>query len=407
METLGFPQGSPSAPPPLSPSEAFMQLLAGLPKKKPPEPSKFVKKLDDIPPISLPPETLMQVALSLSERALIGQFMGLWPSPKSTESWVSRNWAPLIRESVTSYFLGRGYFLFEFTAKDDKDLIFRNGPYFMGPRGLYLNKWTSDFDPAVDVPNAVPVWVRLPNLLVHCWNWDSLRHIGNALGKFIDQANNKDQYDCARICVEVDLEVGLLEAIMINVGSWTHLQKLDYEQLPFKCQKCHVYGHFAKGCPSNAEATQGKEDGWNQTKHHKSRKTGGPSSKGQPPVQHTSPPSGNRFDPLSSHQEKTQEAGIQKESEPTEEIGKQNPDSSSKGTPSASNKDTNDENPKRKNDEDNEEEEITYDSGEEGEIGESQASVRRSTRGRKTDREKREEETYKEKLQGSQPTLEK
>lgn len=168
METLGSPQGSSSSPLPLSPSKAFNRLLVGLPKKKTPEPSKFVKKLDDIPAISLPPETPMQVALSLSERALIGQFTGLWPSPKTTESWVSRNWMPLIRENVTSYFLGRGYFLFEFTVKEDKDLIFPNDPYFMGPQGLYLNKWTTDFDPAVDVPNAVPVWVRLPNLLVHC-----------------------------------------------------------------------------------------------------------------------------------------------------------------------------------------------------------------------------------------------
>lgn len=99
----------------------------------------------------------------------------------------------------------------------------------MGPQGLYLNKWTPDFDLVVDVPKELPVWVRLPNLPVHCWNWDFLRHIGNALGKFIDRANNKDQYDYDKICVEVDLEVGLPEAITIKVRSWTHLQKLDYE----------------------------------------------------------------------------------------------------------------------------------------------------------------------------------
>ncbi len=54
-----------------------------------------------------------------------------------------------------------------------------------------------------------------------------------------------------------------------------------------------------------------------------------------------------------------------------------------------------------------EEDQESEDSEEEGEIGESQSSVRRSTRGRKTDPEKREHETYKDKLQGSQPTLEK
>lgn len=219
--------------------------------------------------ISLPPDGPIQVALSLSERALVGQFIGLWPSPRATEAWVAKNWKPLITQSVTSYFLGREYFLFEFTSKEDKDLIFRNGPYFMGPQGLYLNKWTPDFDPAEDVPSAVPVWVRMPNLPLHCWNWTLMKHIGNALGKFIDRANNKDQYDCARICVEVDLEVGLPEAIKLNVGSWSHIQKLDYEQLPFKCRGCHEYDHFARNCPKKSLEYKEKEEGWKQTKRSK------------------------------------------------------------------------------------------------------------------------------------------
>jgi hypothetical protein len=78
------------------------------------------------------------------------------------------------------------------------------------------------------------------------------------LGKFIDRANNKDQYDCARICVEVDLEVGLPEAIKINVGSWSHIQKLDYEQLSFKCRGCHEYGHFARNCPKKVRKIRAK-----------------------------------------------------------------------------------------------------------------------------------------------------
>eukprot|EP00253_Pinus_taeda_P023673 PITA_23673 len=293
----------------------------------------------------------MKVALSLADRGLIGQFTGLWPSPKTTEKWVNRNWVPLINQSVTSYFLGQGYFLFEFTSKEDKDLIFRNGPYFMGPQGLYLNKWTSDFDPAVDVPKVVPVWVRLPNLPVHCWNLDSLIHIGNSLGKFIDRASNKDRYDCAKICVEVDLEVGLPEVIKIKVSSWSHVQILDYEQLTFKC---------------NIQA--------NAQRH--------PTKKAQE----------NKFDPVS---------------QPTEgipEVETQKPVSLSKGTLPASPKEV--ENPKGVALKDEEEEQET-DELEEGEIGESQTSIRRSTRGRKKDKEKREQQTYKDKLQGSQPTLEK
>ena len=193
------------------------------------ETPKFVKRLEDVPEVALPPKETIRVVLSLADRALIDQFTGLWPSPKTTDGWVQRNWRPLITNNVASYSVGRGYFLFDFESKDDKELIFRNGPYFMGPQGLYLNRWTPNFDPEADIPKAVPVWVKLPNLPMHCWNPKSLQAIGNALGNYIDMASPKDQYACARICVEVDLEAGLPEAIKLTVGSWSHFQKLDYE----------------------------------------------------------------------------------------------------------------------------------------------------------------------------------
>eukprot|EP00253_Pinus_taeda_P027962 PITA_27962 len=214
------------------------------------------------------------------------------------ESWLNKNWAPLIKGSVTSYFLGQGFFLFKFSSKEDKDLIFHNGPYFMGPQGLYLNRWMPDFDPAVDVPSVVPIWVRLPNLPVHCWNWDSLKHIGNALGKFIDRANSKDQYHCARICVEVDLEV--------------------VSRKPSK----------SRGCPTNEELDKGKEEGWNQVKcTRKTQKQVGPIGKGTQAPPHQPPPKTvqeNKFASLSLQVEETQEPENQKSTSP------------SKGTPKGS-----------------------------------------------------------------------
>ena len=141
--------------------------------------------------------------------------------------------------------------MFVFESAEDRDLIFWNGPYFMGPRGLYLNKWTPDFDPSQDVPPTVPVWVRLPFLPLHCWNTESLVLIGNKLGRYIDRAERKDQFSCARICVEVDLEIGLPEAIQLTVADWSYTQELDYEQILFKCRFFHGYGHFSRNCKKN------------------------------------------------------------------------------------------------------------------------------------------------------------
>ena len=51
------------------------------------------------------------------------------------------------------------------------------------------------------------------------------------MGKYIGRAERREQYTYARICVEVDLEVGLPEAINLTVANWSHMQELDYEQV--------------------------------------------------------------------------------------------------------------------------------------------------------------------------------
>jgi hypothetical protein len=236
------------------PLEAFKALVRSAgPKSKPSLSSKFVKKMEEIPSLELSPEEPCNLALFLAEKALIGKFTGLWPSPKTVEAWIDERWKPLIQGRVTRCAVGRGFFVFSFSRKEDRDLVFRSGPYFMGSRGLFLAPWTLDFNPGAEI-TAAPVWVRLPHLPMHLWGKSSLEDIGNKLGRFLDSVEPKgEQFTCARICVEVNLEKGLPEAIKLSLGEWCHIQELDYEQIPFKCLRCHAYGHFAKSCPKVSE----------------------------------------------------------------------------------------------------------------------------------------------------------
>jgi len=141
----------------------------------------------------------------------------------------------------------------------------------MDSRGLYLNKWTPDFDPELDIPNAVPVWACLPHLPLHCWGDDLVKAIGNAVGKYIDRSESKDNMQaCASICVEVDLGRGLPEAIKLKVDDWCHIQKLDYKQIPFKCKVCHEYGHFANRCSKIINVESEEQEGqWETVKRKK------------------------------------------------------------------------------------------------------------------------------------------
>jgi hypothetical protein len=122
------------------PLEAFKVLVCSAgPKSKPSLSSKFVKKMEEIPSLELSPEEPCNISLFLAEKALIEKFTGLWPSPKSVEAWMDDHWKPLIQGKVSPCIVGRGFFVFSFSRAEDRDLIFRSGPYFMGLRGLFLS----------------------------------------------------------------------------------------------------------------------------------------------------------------------------------------------------------------------------------------------------------------------------
>jgi hypothetical protein len=100
--------------------------------------------------------------------------------------------------------------------------------------------------------------------------------------------------------VEVDLEKGLPEAIKLKLDDSTHIQKLDYEKLPFKCKSCQEYGHFAKNYPSNkqpqeVDATQ-QEEGWQRVWKKANNEKGSDSRPGSirsfpnPGFSHQNPP---------------------------------------------------------------------------------------------------------------------
>jgi hypothetical protein len=189
--------------------------------------------------------------------------MGLWPSPQQIDLWIERNWHPLVQGRMNHFFCGKGFYIFYFELKSDRDLIFRNDPYFFGPRGLYLNKWMPYFDLENDIPSAVPVWIRLPHFPFHYWGDEVLKSIGDTLGIYIDREEPRSVlYSCARICVEVDLEKGLPEAIKLKLDDWIHIQKLDYKKLSIKCKSCHEYDHFAKNCPINKQPSEVEASPW-------------------------------------------------------------------------------------------------------------------------------------------------
>jgi hypothetical protein len=97
-----------------------------------------------------------------------------------------------------------------------------------------------------------PIWVRLPGLPMQFWNTHRFAAIGNLLGSYleVDMSFEDTGYmTVARILVKINLRKGLLQEITIDSAAGTFVQTLDYEGIPFRCHRCHVYGHGVANFP--------------------------------------------------------------------------------------------------------------------------------------------------------------
>jgi len=110
-------RGPPPPPPPDEDARAFQAMVASSMKSTKTQPTQFVKKLAEIPKVTLPTTSARRKALTLADRGLIGQFIGIWSSPKMVTTWLEKNWKPLIKGSISHYFCGRGFFTFFFETK--------------------------------------------------------------------------------------------------------------------------------------------------------------------------------------------------------------------------------------------------------------------------------------------------
>ena len=191
------------------------------------------------------------------------------------------------------------------------------------------------------------------------------------------------------------------------MGNWAHFQKLDYEQLPFKCRGCHEYGHFMLNYPKKSEIQHDKTEGWHKVNRSKPKnQVGVDLKKGK----------GNK-EARAITKERTQATSLTKETieirdDPNEAKEKSSNENSKDFEPAPSDQAkeqeegtpmTKEEERREKNEEESETEE------EEEEEGEIELTTPRltKTKGRKSKKEEREQATYKDKLQGSQLTLEK
>lgn len=197
----------------------------------------------------------------MTEHAVICKFMGLWPMERALCQWIKQQWKP--KGDVSLHLGAKGFFTVVFSNLEDKDRVFDGGPYFFASAGLYMKPWKSNFVPEKETFTQVPVWIHLFVLPIDYWGYAALKQIGDKLGTFIkaSEATLQRRYtSCTRICVEMNVSGALHEGLWLEYRDEDYFQAIDYEQIPFRCRKCHENGHLIREYPLNRTTETHKEE---------------------------------------------------------------------------------------------------------------------------------------------------
>ena len=266
------------------------------------------------PRVDFPSERINARIEYMRDHALIGKFIGTWPTERALRSWIHSKWHP--KGHISLHLGAKGFFTAVFNYLEDRNRILDGGPYFFNSAGLFLKGWVERFNPDKEDLRNAPVWIRLYSLPWEYWQEETLQEIGNSIREFVKIAEETKlcRYTSyARICVYMDLKQPLPYSISLFHEDSEWIQVLDYEHVPFRCRKCHEIGHLFRDCPQNKiplspeNAETHTADGFTKVKSRRRGNRKAPGNAKTQPNNKTKPMTSNRFDILNAEEEQNPE----------------------------------------------------------------------------------------------------
>ncbi|KAI9079885.1 hypothetical protein K1719_038131 [Acacia pycnantha] len=207
--------------------------------------------------------------------SLIIKVLGAYFPTYIVRDRINRMWRP--KNPLKLIPLNNGYYIVSFSNKEDKEYAFQGGPWMIEDHYLIVQQWLPNFNPwKADLQCRIAAWIRLPDVPFEFYNVESLRRIGNMIGRMIKVDRSTSVYDkggFARICVEIDLKQPLLPTYEV----FGEERAIVYEGLHQVCFQCGKYGHQKKFCPLN----QTKESKQDHAQKHATSEVGGDEGQNQ------------------------------------------------------------------------------------------------------------------------------
>ncbi|KAL0925295.1 hypothetical protein M5K25_003616 [Dendrobium thyrsiflorum] len=183
------------------------------------------------------------------ECSLVTKVFGKVLPPHSVAWDLRRQWKRFGQFHFTT--LGEGWYLCSFKSKEAIEEVLSGGPWFINNHIIGLERWTVDFSTNSLKGLSSPVWIRLPNLPLQCWDEENVALIASMVGVplMLDgQMFCWGRREFARICVRIELDKPLPLGVWVDGMAGRFFQKVVYERIPSLCFNCGMVGHVKDSC---------------------------------------------------------------------------------------------------------------------------------------------------------------
>ncbi|KAL8542604.1 hypothetical protein ACS0TY_003475 [Phlomoides rotata] len=119
------------------------------------------------------------------------------------------------------------------------------------PGAIHLQNWVQAFNLNRVCTSLARVWVRFIDLPMEYWQPGILEAMASAFGTLIridDRTLHRRIVHYARVLVEIDMKVDLIEKIMYRRAGICSFANLIFERLPKFCRGCGIVGHTTTTC---------------------------------------------------------------------------------------------------------------------------------------------------------------
>lgn len=119
-----------------------------------------------------------------------------------------------------------------------------------------LFRWTADYNPKKE-STLVTKWINLPGLPMEFFTRSCVKAIVSSFAHFLDideRTYSMNSLQCARACVELDVNNPIPSKIWISAGDLSFHQDIIVEGGVSYCSKCKIHGHDYTSCKKRSTA---------------------------------------------------------------------------------------------------------------------------------------------------------